>query len=184
MQSEGAALPAFDRSRMMFIGISCIEDVFSSTNTASVLREQPARVRRFMASMPKGMAAFPSPSRLDATFSEAALIPGLSRPASGIRKHSSGLTDRQMRSTRPALSATRISPLQNIIPAATVSHSSSASAADDAAASAMLSALPANTEYRTPPEHSRARRISILPLRILLILLIIYKFLRASVFTA
>ena len=139
-------LPADVLSMMMFIGISCMDAVFSSTKTASVLREQPEPVSRFIAEMPKGRAAFPSPSRFEVTFSAAARIAGLSRGTSGISRPRTGRTPRHTLSTSPALSATRISPLQNIIAAATVIHSETASPAERAAASAMTSVSPKKTE--------------------------------------
>lgn len=155
-QSAGEWLPAFALSVIRFIGMSCTDEVFSSTNAAIVRGGAFVLPSSRIVSIPEGIAALPSPRRLDTRFSEAVCIARLSRPISGSSLPSSGRTARQSSFVSPAFSATRIIPLQNIIAAATVNHSSAASVAEPAAAAESSPLFPQTTAYTTPPAQSIA----------------------------
>ena len=65
---------------------------------------------------PKGVAAFPSPSMLDAMFITMAPMAGWSGGTSGNRRRSKGARRRAIQSRRPPSKAIRTRPSMNIMP--------------------------------------------------------------------
>lgn len=149
MQSDGDVLPALSLKDITVAGISWTDAVLSSTKTDIVLREQLLRSSSFMALIPSGVAALPSPKILAVTFMAAACIASLSLPTSGIRAESIGLSALQTAPVIPLDFATLITPLQKAIVAATVIERSKASRTDEDADAASSSPVPLNTEKIT-----------------------------------
>ena len=81
---------------------------------------------RFMASIPKGVAALPRPSKLADTFMEMARAAGPSFLRPGKRKPNTGDSSRLIPPVTPAPSAIRMMPPQTIMTAARVSAISTA----------------------------------------------------------
>lgn len=149
------------RMEITVAGISWIEAVFSSTKTATVLREQRLRSSSFIALIPSGVAALPRPSIFAVTFIAAACIASLFLPISGISTPSTGLTALHTAPVIPHARATLITPLQKAIVAATVIDRSKASSTAPEAAAASSSSVPRKTEQITAEAQISAIKIVI-----------------------
>ena len=113
--------------------------------------------RAFIASMPKGVAAFPSPRRFAVMFIHIALKarPCLSMPLKSPPMRTANTA--ASFSVSPDFSATRISPPQKHIPPQRYIHSSTAFTGSLSTASVSSRVLPVMTEAINEPIISRAK---------------------------
>ena len=144
--SKGEAHPSAARTVATVVGMSWMEAVLHTTSIHMASEAVPGLRRPIFlaASMPSGVAAFPSPSRLADTLAAMLSMISRSRAVWGKISPSTGRSSRDSFSARPERRMISITPVQrHIIPAREI-HSSIAPWAPStaAAATAATTAMP------------------------------------------
>ena len=142
--SKGAWAPLALRTEAMVVGSSWMEAVFSTTrrHRSSLATPPHPRAMRRAARMPRGVAAFPRPSRLADMLADRAARVSWSREACGSSRRRRGRKIRANPAERPQAFMISMTPLhRHRIPAMEIPRST-AEAAPSMAASATASICP------------------------------------------
>ena len=115
VQSQGVIDPCAIRRAATVMGISCIEDVFKTTSMAIFRRLFSQLLRCFMAFIPSGVAALPSPKRFAVIFMQIVSKALLCVDNDGNNRLIGFLRNNAILFVNPDFSATCITPPHNAI---------------------------------------------------------------------